>query len=842
MSQRKKNLFSRTKLGIAKGVFPLKSPSIFFLDNINIYLPLAHINQINVPSLLSPAISENYCLGSVEMSPESVSLSFYISIECDEVECNKKFIVRIKSNSIGKQIRFGCPKCNHLQECRLTENFFSCDYSQWIKDQFFIPEIEQFSLLKKRPKYRGKVYKIIEKLEQDDLFLDKEGDKECIHGLRKSWCSICVNKERQERQVERNKVDLFDLILPILQPPLGENFDNALVMPYKLYDFQRAGIKFLAEREAALLADEMGLGKTIQAILALRFLFHQGKIENCLILCPRSILANWEKELWEWAPELRVSRLRGSPEQRRIAWSSKSHIYITTYETLARDLAGTVRTTKSKSVENLSLFSEVDDNEIENITSEDIAKNEFDLALLDEIQKIKNPEAIITKAARSIGAKIKWGLSGTPLENRAEELIAIFHFLKPGLLKYKFAASPEIIKKRINEYFLRRKKAEALPELPDKVHDEKWLELTHLQREAYDEFERKGKMKLSAKGESIKVTHILALITKLKEICNFDPRTNESCKLEYLTEALEEVTDQDDKALVFSQYPNKTIKSIEPHLSKYNPLIYHGSLSDKQRKMKVNIFQKNDDNKVLLMSVKAGGLGLNLTRACYVFHFDFWWNPSVASQAEDRAHRIGQKKTVFVTSLFTKDTIEERIQKILNRKRKIFKDLIDDLSDNNLKNVLTEDELFNLFGLKKPGITGEKMDEKSGRKTNLEELSPQEFEELIRNLYEKMGFHTKMTPQSRDKGVDIYAKRSSESGSEYLVIQCKHYQKGVVGVEHARALYGVVHSNQKITKGVLITSGKFSNDCREFAENKRIDLMDGGYLRGLLGKYKMFQN
>lgn len=211
-------------------------------------------------------------------------------------------------------------------------------------------------------------------------------------------------------------------------------------------------------------------------------------------------------------------------------------------------------------------------------------------------------------------------------------------------------------------------------------------------------------------------------------------------------------------------------------------------------------------------------------------HYDLWWNPSVAAQAEDRAHRIGQKKPVFVTSLLAANTIEERIQRLLKGKRDLFREVVDDLSDTDLSNVLTREELFSLFDLGKGAA-------RSSSIPMLEQLSPQEFEALVADLYSSMGFHAKLTPATRDGGVDIYAKRLTEAGTEYLAIQCKHYANDLVGVEHARELYGVVQAEPSITKGVLVTSGQFSKSCREFAEGKRIELVDRSRLCGLLEKY-----
>ncbi|MCJ7459044.1 MAG: SNF2-related protein [candidate division Zixibacteria bacterium] len=812
----------RSKLKLVSKIFPVKRTEILLLDKLEIDLKEAKINQINIPSISSPQITTDFC----PVNPE---------------------IIELKT---------------------LLEDRGVMDLTLWLKEQLSYPEIEFFPLLLNLPKKAGKSYGQIEvKDRQATLFEPEEGNKDCIHGMKKSWCHICIENEKRDREKAESGVDTFDLIFPILQPPLGENFDSpiAFQLGREPYPFQRVGVKFLLEHERALLGDEMGLGKSIQAIVAIRFLFRMGKVTNGLILCPKSVLTDWERKLWEWAPELRVIKVRGPKEQREVFWNSPAHIYLTTYETMRQDLVSSlggveveinadgshiINCPNKECSERLRMRKELLGIQVQCPTchhvfsytpGENITRKQFDLIVLDEIQKIKNPGADITKATRQIDARFRWGLSGTPLENRLEELISIFAYLKPGLLHYDDASKPKKIKTAINPYLLRRRKTDALPELPEKFCDEKWLELSSAQREAYIKAEQEGIVALNDQGDSVTIQHILALITKLKQICNIDPATKESCKLEYLLEKLEEVTEQDDKALVFSQYPEKTLKFLEPELKRFNPLVYHGSLSDSQRDNIVKKFQDEEDSKVLLISVKAGGLGLTLTRANYVYHFDMWWNPAVAAQAEDRAHRIGQKKRVFVTSLLTVNTIEERIQNLLDSKRQLFKEVIDDLSDSNLSRVMTEDELFGLFGLQKSKrASATKIAHKNlATPELLTSISPPQFEELISNLYAKMGYHVKLTPQTKDRGIDIYAKRLSESGTESLAIQCKHYPNGIVGVEHVRSLYGVIHDQPSITKGVLITSGEFSKECKQFANGKRIELFDGTYLCGLLEKYNI---
>ena len=814
----------KTKLRLVSKIFPVKRGQILLLDKIEINLQKAKVSLIHIPSVSSPQITSDFCFIKPVLTEIKTAPPYVVIVTCKNINCFKRLRVEIDEKSVGKKFKFVCPSCNYAALYTPTKDELIEDFTKWFKDQLLYPGIESFFLILNPPKKVGKSYRKVGPEDmQPTLFNHK--DEKCIHGLQKSSCSICVQKERREQEGSSTHVDPFDLIFPILQPPLGENFDSPIAFPSDLYPFQREGIKFLTDNERALLADEMGLGKSVQAAVAIRFLVRLGKVTTGVILCPKSVLSDWERRLSEWAPELRIVKVRGTKEQREISWNTPAHLYLTTYETLRQDLSASIK--------------ELNENDGDG--DKDIARKQFDLVVLDEIQRIKNPGTDISKATRKIEAKFRWGLSGTPLENRLEELISIFAYLKPGLLHYDDSTKPSKVKQTIKPYFLRRRKADALPDLPDKVCEEAWLELLPAQREAYEKAEREGIVALNEQGDSVTVTHILALITKLKQICNIEPSSKESCKLEYLLEKLEEISEQDEKVLIFSQYPSKTLKLLEPELRQFNPKMYDGSLSDSTRDRIINEFQEREENKLLLMSVKAGGLGITLTRANHVYHFDLWWNPSVASQAEDRAHRIGQEKTVFVTSLFAINTIEEKIQNLLDKKRKLFKEVIDDLSDTNLSKLLTEDELFGLFGLQKPRRSPTTSTNDGGFVTLdlLANISYQQFERLTAEVFERMGYRVKLTPPTKDKGVDIYATRQSESGTEYLAIQCKHYPNSKVGVEHARSLYGVIHDQQSFTKGLLVTSGEFSRECREFAGGKRIDLFDGVYLCGLIAKYKI---
>lgn len=637
--------------------------------------------------LASPDFSSNYFLPAQKIQPHDLRLFEFRVFKCQNTSCNQGLRLAISQKFIHSTIAVKCPLCsetsifqpsedNRLD--KLTQPAVE-ELTEWLSESLAIPIVISFSLAIGLPERQGKSYDKTRQQDRSSRTNFATNETKCRHGIPISWCSVCKPRKKKENKTQLPEFNIFDFILPTLQPPLGDDFDSLLAFPSELYPFQRVGVKFLGKNPVALLADEMGLGKSIQTIAALKFLTRTGDITSGIILCPKSLLTDWEKKLSEWAPEITVLKVRGNREQRKQQWESLAHIYLTTYETLRQDLPDTDYSWLDK-----------------------IAKKNFDVAILDEIQKIKNPSAELTQSVRRIEADRRWGLSGTPLENRAEELIAVFAFLKPKLLRYDDAHEPIVIKEKIRPYFLRRRKADVLTDLPEKNCDEVWLELSDSQKKAYERAEKDGIVDLDNRGETVTVQHVLALITKLKQICNFDPATGKSCKLEYLSDKLDSIADQGDKALIFSQYTEKTLAFLEPRLKQFNPHVYHGILSDSKRDQIIDDFQNRNDCKILLMSVKAGGLGLTLTRANFVFHFDLWWNPAVAAQAEDRAHRIGQKKTVYVTSLFTRNTIEEEIQKILKRKKALFSQIVDDLSDTNLSMSLSEDELFGLFGLQKP--------------------------------------------------------------------------------------------------------------------------------------------
>lgn len=645
----------------------------------------------------------------------------------------------------------------------------------------------------------------------------------CRHGLHRYECEIC-EQESERRRLKRNPyaakvktVNVFDLLLPYLQPPFEHMLEQPILFPpgRQPKDFQVTGVQFLVERQTALLADDMGLGKTIQTIIGIRILVRRREVEKVLIVCPLSLLGNWEREIKKWAPELIVTKVRGAKELRDVLWKSRSIVYLTTYEALRDDI-------------NRYLVSGA----------------AFSLVVLDEIQRIKNPDSEISRAVRKLGPKYRWGLSGTPLENRLEDVTAIFRFLGPKVFKPDYEYSGSQVRNMIKPYILRRRIRDVEEKLAEKIVSEIWLDLNDTQRLVYDDAFAEARTTISHPG--ITRIHIFALINKLKQICNIEPDSGDSCKADYLQNELPAIVGGGYKALVFSQFPNKTLVELKERLKEFDSEIFYGELSDKQREQLFNDFQEGEKPKVLLASIKTTSVGLNLTRANHVFHFDHWWNPAVARQADARAWRMGQALPVFVHDIYTNDTVEERIYQILLEKQALFDEVIDDLSAEYTRSQLSDEDLYRIFDLETPSIieTTKPVLPKSGEISleRIKQLNPRQFEQIVASYYEKLHFKVEVTGGAYDQGVDIVARRISDIGEEYLIVQCKHYPNNIIGPNFVRELIGTRQSQSKATRAVLVVSSTFSDEAIRLADKHSIVLIDGNHLVTLLNKYQVSLN
>jgi SNF2 family DNA or RNA helicase len=330
----------------------------------------------------------------------------------------------------------------------------------------------------------------------------------------------------------------------------------------------------------------------------------------------------------------------------------------------------------------------------------------FDLVVCDDVSTLKNPGKI-TSAIRKIPRQRSWCLSGTPLENKPEDLVNVMEFVHPGLFSARARAkapSKERLHERIRPFILRRRKTDHLNlNLPEKQSiGPVEVELQGKQLEAYRRAEREEWQALQASGIQITKLHVFSRINALIRLCNFHPDSKESAKLERVAEQLDEVLDSsqsDAKAVLFSHSVD-TLRFLADNLQQYRPLLYHGGLDQTARQQLLNAFQA--DHHLLLMSTKAGRFGLNLQQANYVFHFDRSWNPVDEMQAEDRCWRMGQQKPVFVYRFTALHTIEERIHEVLMRKRGQFDKYVDSLAHETDEAVSDQWTLDQLVALLKP--------------------------------------------------------------------------------------------------------------------------------------------
>jgi superfamily II DNA or RNA helicase len=414
-----------------------------------------------------------------------------------------------------------------------------------------------------------------------------------------------------------------------------------------------------------VLADDMGLGKTVQAIAVILRLVEEGLLfDGALVVAPAALLTNWERELERFAPSLSVARYHGSKR----SLDAAAEVLVTTYDTAARD-------------------------------AEALAEKGFSLLVCDEAQLMKNSEARRSRGVKSLSASRRLALSGTPVENRLEDLRSIFDFVLPGYLggvfefKKTWRESIEIDRnrevadklKRITSPFLMRRlktDRDIVPDLPDKIVSDEYAKLAPDQAALYESVVRSGLADAeSALPGPERASLVLKLLTSLKQICDhprvYDkespPEAKLSGKCMLLVDLLQEMLDRREKVLVFSQYVEtlELLKTVLAEELDERCLLYHGGLSKKARDAAVDAFQNESADRVMLVSLRAGGLGLNLTAASRVIHYDLWFNPAVENQATDRAFRIGQTKNVFVHRLIVAGSFEEKIDAMLKAKREL---------------------------------------------------------------------------------------------------------------------------------------------------------------------------
>jgi superfamily II DNA or RNA helicase len=457
-----------------------------------------------------------------------------------------------------------------------------------------------------------------------------------------------------------------------------------ILRPYQIHGFH--WLNYLYEvRWGGILADDMGLGKTVQALSFLHHYKDKHKQLNSLVVCPTTLMFNWENEIKKFTPDLTYHIHHGGDRTRSKEMMAKFNVIITTYGTLRSDI---------------KLLIEVP----------------FDYVVLDESQAIKNPASKVTKAACLLNAKNRLCMSGTPLQNNTFDIFAQMNFLNPGMLgsieffRQEFAIPidkfgepdrKDHLRKLLFPFILRRTKEQVAKDLPEKTETILYCEMEEEQQKVYDAYRNDYRDKIlgtiEAQGIHKSQLTILQGLMKLRQICDSpailsepDKYPNHSIKLDELAR---EITENigDHKALIFSQFLGM-LALIKEKLKELKVKFeyFDGSTSAQERERAIQSFQRDDSCRVFLISLKAGGVGLNLTAADYVYIVDPWWNPAVEQQAIDRTHRIGQTKNIFAYRMICKDTIEDKILQLQDRKRVLARDLIAD-DDGFVKSLSKED-------------------------------------------------------------------------------------------------------------------------------------------------------
>ncbi len=430
---------------------------------------------------------------------------------------------------------------------------------------------------------------------------------------------------------------LEHLIAPLL-------FDIKPANP--LRPFQEKGAAWLVECKSGILADDMGLGKTVQALRAVETLFRRGEVRSALVVCPKSLLANWETECTRWTPLFTVVRFMPAKDISEAAWSSiigTSHVILTSYEQVRR-------------------------------MSHLFARAE--LVIADEAHRLRKSEAKLVRAFRQIKPVRFWALTGTPIERNQEDLATLLSLLAPNRFSVKSTQyGSGYLKAKARPYILRRLKSDVLHELPDIVDTKEILDLTSEQRTAY--VRARSQPMRRHEGE------VLQRLTLLRALCDLDQDSGASAKLERILEILDAIRLSGEKAVVFSHtlQPLYALQGIL-HKQGIKGELLTGKHSISERSQIIQTFKVRADIVALLCSSRVGGEGLTLTEANHVIFINEWWNPSSNTQARDRVVRLGQERTVYVHRFRCRGTVEEVLEEILARKSAIYGDVVDGLASS----------------------------------------------------------------------------------------------------------------------------------------------------------------
>ena len=518
--------------------------------------------------------------------------------------------------------------------------------------------------------------------EFSELFAFMENNDKGEIGLKKHHLSLVQDLEDNNlaKVTLDRKLEKFREFEEIDESPIPRGFKGQL-RPYQKSGFD--WLLFLNKYNfGGCLADDMGLGKTVQTLVLLQAQRELSADKTNLLVMPTSLIYNWELEAMKFTPQLKVHVYAGTQRNKDISIFKDYDLILTSYGIVRLDI-------------------------------EELKKFYFNYVILDESQAIKNPESIISKSVRKLNSKYRLILTGTPIENSTLDLWSQMSFINPGLLGNKNFFRDQFLfpieKKQdehksnrlysiIKPFILRRKKGQVAKELPEKVENVKYVTMTTMQEEKYEEAKSFYRNKIMAEigqhGVNKSQMVLIQGLTKLRQIANHpllvdEDYVGDSGKLDDITHMMQTAIGKGHKILIFSQFV-KHLKIISDYLFKNKLDFAYLDGSTRDRQEQVERFQQESSLQLFLISLKAGGLGLNLTKADYVFLLDPWWNPAVEAQAIDRAHRIGQENKVFTYKFITKNTVEEKILQLQQKKLRLVSDLIN-VEKGVVKDLTKED-------------------------------------------------------------------------------------------------------------------------------------------------------
>ena len=531
------------------------------------------------------------------------------------------------------------------------------------------------------------------------VLIDKEESKKIFEQIAKSNLKSMSRMELihaamsgQIKEYDFDYDEAFANIIKDFNKPIEVTVPKEL--KGELRPYQNTGLKWLwtnvSKGFGACMADDMGLGKTIQVISLILKLKEENKLDKpVLVICPTTLMGNWMKEIQMFAPSLDTVIYHGAERELDL----KHDVILTTYAIMRIDI-------------------------------EELKKNEWGMVIVDEAQNIKNPDTAQSLAVKMLKSDIKIAMTGTPVENRLTELWSIFDFINRGYLgtlrefnksysipieRFKENSRAAKLKMSVSPFVLRRLKTDknVITDLPEKVVLNDYCYLTKPQAVLYEKTLNEMMEKISGFTGVNRRGNIFKLITALKQICNHPHqflKTGEisrelSGKMDKCLSTVQSILDNNEKTLIFTQYKEMgdILCKVIPTECNTEPLFFHGSLSVGQREELIHRFQNDDDTKVMILSLKAGGTGLNLTSATNVIHYDLWWNPAVEDQATDRTYRIGQDKNVMVHRMITLGTFEEKIDEMLKSKKELANMAV--YEGEKIITELTDEEIYEIFTL-----------------------------------------------------------------------------------------------------------------------------------------------